>query len=494
MPSTLTHKRHSVSAIDVDLLEIVERISQQLRAGEVTDLEQAIVEHPQYADRLRQLLPVMQAVAEFGAAPASPADSTEPLPALSESRKRVGEFRLIRELGRGGMGIVYEAEQETLGRRVALKVLPFAAVLDPRQLQRFKNEAKAAATLHHTNIVPVHSVGNDRGIHYFAMQYIEGSSLEAILRELRESRSPTSTSHDRSSDESTADQGLSPATDTRSAHALTSTFARNRQRFYRQLVHWAIEAAEAWEHAHFHGIVHRDIKPSNLLIDIDNRLWITDFGLARVETETGINMTGDVLGTLRYMSPEQAAGRQHVIDPRCDIYSLGTTLYEMLTLTPAFPALERPELLRQISEQEPRKLRAIDREIPSDLETIVLKAMQKSPEDRYGSAQELADDLRRFLECKSIVAKRPRRVTQAVRWIRRHIEALSAMTITSLLALSLAAGLLTRAYRQEYQQRTIAEQQRERAEQHLEVAYSAVDSLYTRFAEEDRLKRSRARG
>jgi eukaryotic-like serine/threonine-protein kinase len=168
-----------------------------------------------------------------------------------------------------------------------------------------------------------------------------------------------------------------------------------------------LEPAEALEHAHQEGIIHRDIKPANLMVDAKGHLWITDFGLARLRSDSGLTITGDLLGTLRYMSPEQALGKRVLIDGRTDIYSLGVTLYDLVTLQPAFEGRERQELLRRIAEEEPTSPREVNGSIPRALETIILKAMAKEPVGRYQTAQDLADDLRRFLEDKPIRAKRP---------------------------------------------------------------------------------------
>ena len=253
---------------------------------------------------------------------------------VSETRI-LGDFRLVRELGCGGMGIVYEAEQLSLCRRVALKMLPFVALVDPKQLQRFQNEARAAASLNHPSIVRVHSVGCDRGVHYYAMEYIEGQTLAHVIAELR------------------AAAGSSPLTNETSSTFISSGGLAGNQSFFHVVASLGIQAADALEHAHQLGIVHRDIKPSNLMVDANGHLWITDFGLATGNTITGPTLTGDVLGTLRYMSPEQAAGERRMPDGRTDIYSLGVTLYELATLQPAFPAENRQELLRQIADTDP---------------------------------------------------------------------------------------------------------------------------------------------
>ena len=190
--------------------------------------------------------------------------------------------------------------------------------------------------------------------------------------------------------------------------------AFDSREYFRTIARLGIQAAEALDHAHQNGILHRDIKPANLLVDDAGKLWITDFGLARIEADAGMTMTGDLLGTLRYMSPEQALAKRVVVDHRSDIYSLGVTLYELLTLQPAFAGDDRQELLRQIAFEEPQPPRQINAHIPQDLETIVLKAIEKNPADRYATAQELADDLQRFIANKPIKA-RPARCCNAPR-------------------------------------------------------------------------------
>ena len=298
---------------------------------------------------------------------------------LISTSNQLGDYRVLREIGRGGMAVVYEAEQISLGRRVALKVLPFAAAIDPKQRQRFQIEAQAAAQLHHAHIVPIFGLGYDHGIHYYAMQFVEGRSLAAILDELRSFN-------------------LAIATTVEKPTRPDREFCHNAARL-------GTEAANALDHAHGLGIVHRDIKPANLLIDPDGSLWITDFGLARYRSDLSLTHTGDMVGTLRYMSPEQALARRDVVDQRTDIYSLGITLYEQLTLQHAFDGRDHQELLRQIALDEPTLPHRLNPAIPRDLETIVLKAMAKEPSNRYTTAQELAADLRRFLEDKPIRAR-----------------------------------------------------------------------------------------
>src|SRR5262245_44560404 len=376
---------------DALLADLIEEITDKLRAGVAVDVDAYVARHPERAAQIRELLPALQVLAAAGSTPASGEPATgEPslLPGV------LGDFCIVREVGRGGMGVVYEAEQLSLNRRVALKVLPFAATMDPRQLQRFHNEAKAAACLHHTNIVPVFGVGCERGVHFYAMQFIDGLSLAALLEQQRGDGSPHS-------DQPTTAYAAplapaTPAAETAVQAAAVTVRAPRDAAYFRRIAEWGIQAAEAPDCAHQLGIVHRDIKPANLMVDPTGRLWVTDFGLAQVQSDSRLTMTGDLVGTLRYMSPEQALAKRVVIDHRTDIYSVGATLYELLALRPAFARTDRQELLRQIAFEEPRRLRQINKAIPAELETILLKAMEKNPQDRYATAKELADDLRRF--------------------------------------------------------------------------------------------------
>jgi serine/threonine protein kinase len=349
----------------------------------------------------------------------------------------LGDFRLLRQVGRGGMGVVYEAEQMSLGRRVALKVLPFAATMDPRHLHRFQNEARAAASLEHPHIVPVYGVGCERGVHYYAMKFIDGRSLADMIAAPRQSAEPRPTSEPRPLESGSAP----PLPDGRSSDSTSPVAAARTERAprdaaaLRQIAEWGIQAAEALEHAHGVGIVHRDIKPANLMIDGHGALWITDFGLARTVADAGLTMTGDVLGTLRYMSPEQALAKHGLVDHRTDVYSLGVTLYELLTGTPAIKGTDREEILRRLTLEDSRPPRLFDTSIPHDLETIVLKAMSRTPSERYSAAWELADDLRRFKMHEPIRAKRPNILQRARKWAIRHKPAVVAAALALGLAL-----------------------------------------------------------
>ncbi len=356
----------TATANDPVLNRLVEELTEKLQAGERVDLSAYVARFPEQADRLRRLWPALRMMANMSQSAVLDIQRDNRANSVDEPLPELGDYQLLREVGRGGMGVVYEARQVSLGRRVALKVLPFAAALDKSQLERFRTEAHAAAQLHHTNIVPVFSVGCERGVHYYAMQFIDGRTLAQIIHEQRQ------------------DDPLE--LETSRPLSRTTTFGSTGQRArFRLVAELGIQAAEALDYAHRLGIVHRDIKPANLLLDVRGNLWVTDFGLARFQDEAGLTMTGDVLGTLRYMSPEQALAHRGAVDHRTDIYALGVTLYELSTLRPAVAGTDRQELLRRIAQEEPIAPRRLDLAIPRELETILLKAMAKEQTTRYAT-------------------------------------------------------------------------------------------------------------
>jgi len=408
------------------LQEVIAAYLRDVEADRNPDQAEILARHPELAGELQSFFAGQEHIGRL-AAPLRQVVETPPDAGITGT---LGDFRIVREVGRGGMGIVYEAEQISLRRRVALKVLPFAATMDARHLQRFHNEAQAAACLHHTNIVPVYFVGSERGVHFYAMQFIDGQPLSEIIRQMRrlEKKEPLA------SENGTVAYHPSPcgaASTPRAAEMTPLTGEGRRSRdYYRKVAELGIQAAEALDHAHQLGIVHRDIKPGNLMVDGTGRLWVTDFGLAHMQSgEASLTMTGQALGTPRYMSPEQALAKRVPIDHRTDVYSLGVTLYELLALRPAFTSEDRHELLRQIAFEEPAKPRRLERAVPAELETIILKAMEKRPQDRYPTARELADDLRNWLHDRPIQARRPSWVQVGRKWVRRHQAAARAAAL-----------------------------------------------------------------
>ena len=359
----------------------------------------------------------------------------------------LGDFRIVRELGRGGMGIVYEAEQLSLNRRVALKILPTAAVLDPRTLQRFKNEAQAAAALDHPHIVDVYGIGSERCVHYYAMRLIDGCTLAEVIADIGNREQGTGNREGEAPPEPSPANPKSKFQNRKSAStaplALLSTVrTANKSAFFRMVAELGIHVADGLHHAHEQGVVHRDIKPSNLMLDGQGKVWITDFGLAQIETSPGLTHTGDLLGTLRYMSPEQTLANRAPIDHRSDIYSLGATLYELLTLQPVFGESNRSALLQQIALRDPTPPRKLNPQIPADLETILLKMLEKDPRSRYASAADLAAELTRFVENKPITARRPSLRQRLAKWSARNSTLVTTVAVAMLAFATIVGGIL----------------------------------------------------
>ncbi len=384
-----TEDLHTLDEHASRLVHVVDGYLADLRAGKTPDREKLLAENPELANQLEACLAGVEFI--HGASGSGP-----------PAAKELGDFKIVREVGRGGMGAVYEAEQISLRRRVALKVLRFGSVSDPDAIERFHREAETVAHLHHTNIVPIFAVGSEHGVNYYAMQFIEGRSLDQVLRE--------------------RDDPVDPET----------------------VATWGLQAAEALAHAHARGVIHRDVKPSNLILDdAQGRLWLTDFGLAKRLDDVTLSMTGALLGTPRYMSPEQAAAAHNKLDHRTDIYSLGATLYELATGKPVFSGDSPHNVISQILTVEPDPPRKHRPSLPRDLETIVMKCLSKEPGQRYESARQLAEDLRALLDGRSIAARRASLVERATRWVKRQRRsvALTSAAVAATLLL-VAAGVV----------------------------------------------------
>jgi serine/threonine protein kinase len=367
-----------------------------------------------------------------------------------ENLRRLGDFEILRELGRGGMGVVYEAQQVSLNRKVAIKVLSGGLGFSPKAVDRFHREAEAAARLHHTNIVPVYATGEQDGIHYYTMELIDGPSLDHTIKQMKSARDRQQPEHTgnpaANSSRSDRESGLPPELQatgpytgpSSSVQALTSSLSSGSQ-YFDDVARMMAEVADALDHAHQHGVIHRDIKPSNLLLSSGGRLSINDFGLARMLEQPGMTMSGEFLGTPAYMSPEQITAGRTPLDHRTDIYSLGATLYELLTLQPPFTGQQRDQVLAQILHKEPTTPRKLNAKVPVDLETICLKALEKDPDRRYQSAGALAEDLRRYLNRFAISARRAGLWTRLTKWVKRHPGV--AALLGCLLIVALVAGL-----------------------------------------------------
>jgi serine/threonine protein kinase/Flp pilus assembly protein TadD len=372
--------------------------------------------------------------------------------------KRLGDFDLLREIGRGGMGIVYEARQISLNRRVALKILPPGLGLTENAVQRFGREARAAAKLHHTNIVPVHAIGEEAGHHYYAMELIEGLSLAQILADVQQEETQTFKERTMTRLFAGVDGEPEPSEERRAASSSSRSGATATGRKWFDIVARQLaDVADALDHAHGRGVIHRDIKPANLLLSPEGRLCITDFGLARIAQEPGMTTTGAFLGTPSYMSPEQARG--HKVDHRSDIYSLGVVLYEMLTLRRPFTGESWEKIVHSILTRDPVGPRRINSRVPNDLETICLKALEKDPDRRYAAAAEFAEDLRRYLQHGLIKARRASLARRSWKSIRRHPVAWTAAALTTLLIVLVGGvgGFLSAQRAEESARRALAD-------------------------------------
>jgi WD40 repeat protein/serine/threonine protein kinase len=413
--------------------QLAEEFAARVRQGQMPAIEEYAARHPALAERVRALFPTLMLLEGMAAGGQAAADgsSTELRPGSV-----FGAYRIERPIGKGGMGVVYEAVHLALGRRVALKVLPVEGPRQATHLERFLREAQTAAGLHHTNIVPVFDVGQVNGTPYYAMQLIHGTGLDRAGQPLEPAVKPIAepTAATISADGSRG-QGVAPAP------PVDRPLSPPGPGHYRWVAEVGVQAAEGLAYAHQRGVIHRDIKPSNLLLDEQGVVWITDFGLARRLEDVALTHTGALLGTPRYMSPEQAEAAKRPIDHRTDIYSLGATLYELLTRRPAFDGSTPYEIVMQVIERDPVRPRRLDPKVPADLETIVLKAMAKKPSDRYPTGEALADDLRRYLKLEPIQARRIGPLGRLVRWSRRHPTAAVLVAVCLLSGL----GLLTLA-------------------------------------------------
>ena len=363
-------------------------------SGNAPSPDEVVTEHPDLAEELRKFFANRDELA--AALPGEPPRNQFVPPTV----RYFGDYELIDEIARGGMGVVYRARQTSLNRIVAIKMILSGHLAGEDDVKRFKTEAEATANLKHVGIVPVHEVGMHEGQHYFSMDYIEGRSLAEIVRE-------------------------------------NPLGARKAAEFVQAI-------AEAVDYAHQQGTLHRDLKPANVLIDADDRVHITDFGLAvRVEGDSDLTRTGQILGTPAYMPPEQAQGKQGLIGPASDVYALGVILYELLIGRPPFRGESSIETLKLVIETEPVAPRLLNPKVPRDLETVCLKCLQKEPHKRYVTAEELADDVGRFLKGEPILARPVGRIERTWRWCQRNPVTAGLML---LVACSLLIGTVVSTY------------------------------------------------
>lgn len=474
------------------------------RKGERVSIEQYAAEHPELAEEIQELFPTIVAMERLKLQQEKSGSGQASLGPVK--LERLGDYRILREIGRGGMGIVFEAEQESLARRVAIKVLPRHALLDEEHLKRFERETRIAANLHHTNIVPVFGVGEQDGFHYFVMQYIEGVSLDRAIEQLnRDHRREDveETEDDRPVVRAKTDLSLLKKIVKHAFHESVGKAAAKegsipgygpmRSFYWRRMAKIGMQAARALDYAHAQGTLHRDIKPANLLLDAQSVVWISDFGVAKALESEDVTQTGDLTGTLRYVAPERFQGRE---DARSDLYSLGLTLYELLTLRPAYGDSNRTRLIHCITREEPTPPRKIVPGIPRDLETVVFTAIARNPDHRYPTAGALADDLQRFLEDRPVQARRVTSLERVWRWSRRNplVAGLAAAVLVLLLLVAAVSGVgymntkaanirVTKALKGE-------KEQREKAQATSELALEVLDKIYAQLAPLQRISAS----
>jgi WD40 repeat protein/serine/threonine protein kinase len=544
------------------VLELAEAFLERYRRGERPSLKEYADRYPHLAAEIHDVFPAIALMENIALRDESLAGPIGPELASGAARlEQFGDYRLIREVGRGGMGIVYEAEQLSLGRHVALKVLPSHALLDPRQLQRFQREAKAVARLHHTNIVPVYGVGEHEGLHYYVMQFIQGLPLDEVLAKLRRFRKvkrsteadETEVSPPRPGGETpdlsaaTLAQSLlsgafrmgtgaaepagaappsaalaGPRADGGVAHTEAapgraeslepsrrptlggpaprapaletwvhlpgqsrgSSLSESGRQYWQSVARVGVQVVEALAYASSQGVLHRDIKPSNLLLDLQGTVWVTDFGLAKAATDAeNLTHTGDIIGTVRYLAPERFQGQS---DIRGDLYSLGLTLYELLTLRPAFPETDRNQLVKQVLHDEPVRPRKLNPAVPRDLETIILKAIARDPAHRYQTPADMAEDLKRFIEDRPVRARRASEAEKFWRWCRRNPLPASLLAGMVLVFLAGFVGVFWQ-WRVAEAARADEKSQRSRAE-----GQAARANEQTRLAEENLTKAEKA--
>ena len=368
-----------------------------------------------------------------------------------DRQKKIGEFDITREIGRGGMGVVYEARQNSLDRKVALKVLPAHLTLHPAAVARFKREALTAAKLEHPSVVKVFAVGSEGDTHYFAMELIEGSSLDRLIERDREALVGERTPLERK-------------------------------------VAMIIDVADALAFAHEGGVVHRDVKPSNILVRQDGSTVLTDFGLAREDALPSMTTSGTFAGTPYYVAPEQALGNQSDIDARTDVFSLGVTLYEFVTLHRPFDGENSREVLEKILGKDPPDPRKFVPDLPEDLVAILTRALEKESEQRYASMHAFASDLRAFRAGRPVSARKVTKVERARRWLRREPKlAGMGIAIIAVLVISLAISL-SLLYRLDRTQKQASEEAASKGRLLAEVQRLAdVQRLEDLALEEDKL-------
>jgi eukaryotic-like serine/threonine-protein kinase len=456
-----------------EILEsIAEKFTVAYRDGLNPRIEDYQSDYPELAAELSDLLSSIVMIEQVKGHARQSGPDTAAWDRLS-GLQQIGDYRILKEIGRGGMGVVFAAEHQTLGRKVAIKVMPTPAVCDETTIKRFRREAQSAARLHHTNIVSVFGVGEGDGICYYVMDLVDGWALSEWIGQLRKQLN--------------GDQSESPDLQMLSSNLADPLAPENRFRWTASV---GIQLADAISHAHSKDILHRDIKPANILLDRQGTVWITDFGLAKdAKQQIGLTQLGDVVGTPQYLAPEALEGRY---DPRSEVYCLGLVLYELATLKPAYSGATSAEIIRAVASRSPTSIRKVDPGIPIDLGTIIDKSLARDPMHRYATAEDLKQDLVAFTENRPISARPPSSFETAVRWARSNPLSASLAGLSGLLlllvAITASVGYATtrRALSKESQiadslrlQQTKTESARQLAEKNLslmEAQYARAES------------------
>lgn len=491
-----------------DLDRIAEEFAGALRCDSQVSVEEFLTRYPDASGQLAELLSSIAMIE--GLKQQSGLGSGQARKASIEC-EQLDDYTLLREIGRGGMGIVFEAIHQSLGRKVAVKILANDRLGESKYLARFRTEARAAARLQHTNIVPVFGVGHANNLHYYVMDFIDGLSLrEQISRQLgKRGNQPTTVAEtartaaafkgtgssedplqlvDPSPPMPQSSQPPGPLPDAGEAIAI------NTPEYFRWVTSLGVSICDALQYAHSRGVMHRDIKPANLLLDRRGVVWIADFGLAKLAEQQSVTLTGDVVGTPQYMPPESFDGSY---DARSEVYCVGLTLYELLLMRPAIEGRNTAEVIRKAIAGVSIRARTVNPRVPRDLETVVHKALSLDPSRRYQSAGEMHDDLRRCMAGVPVLARRTRLIERAILWSRREprVAALTFASFALLACLALVAatgyfqtksalglakvanGRASRSLEIKTQALATADQQRQRAEKNLQVALTAFDGI-----------------
>ena len=450
------------------LEDIVEQFTAEIRAGQSPSVQQFVEQNPTHAEELPDLLSSVAMIE--GLKNYSPNSSVPDQQFIDiDVPDFLGEYRIVREIGRGGMGIVFEAVHETLGRRVAIKVMTVGLISNTKHLERFHREAISAASLHHTNIASVFGAGEDNGLHFYVMEFIDGQSVSQILKGAAIGLDETINLPAVSPPPTTPPSQPIAPNRTHDDLVIGDEKITSKNR-YKWVADTGQQIADALAYAHEKNILHRDIKPANLVMDFHGTVWLTDFGLAKNIVDDALTKTGDIIGTPQYMAPESFSGNY---DCRSETYCLGLTLYEMATLNPAFQNSSPGRMMKAVTTSTPPAPKKVDSRLPRDLATIIEKAIAREPQSRYQTAAEMRDDLRAFIEDRPIAARRMSVWDNVVRFSRRNplaagLAAFSILTLAMLVVTMTIGFIVTRSALN-------------RAESNVDIALEAFDQTFQQY-------------